>query len=78
MLRNIFPVTSIVFAIFACWYAAVIPMNIKTALTDAERAGVVVTPENAKMRRDLSTFTLARKNPSVIFSTFYQIYLRAI
>ena len=72
MLRNIFPVTSIVFAIFSFWYIAVVPMNIKTALTDAERAGVVVKPEGAKMRRDLSTYALAIKNPSVISSTFNQ------
>ena len=45
-------------------------MNIKGALTQAERAGVVVVPDTAVARRDAGAFGLVIDNPHVIRDTF--------
>ncbi|OSP54948.1 ABC transporter permease [Pseudoruegeria sp. SK021] len=71
-MRSILPVLTVVAALLALWYAAVVPMNIKAALTDAERAGMTVQPEGAAARRDLSAIQLVLDNPSVISATFQQ------
>ncbi|OWU83510.1 ABC transporter permease [Oceanicola sp. 22II-s10i] len=62
-MRQVFPVVVVVAVIVALWYLACVPMNIHTALTDAERAGVAVTPEGAAVRRDMSAIGLALANP---------------
>ena len=49
-MRTFFPVLTVVAAIVALWYVACVPMNIHTALTDAERAGVAVSVEGAAAR----------------------------
>lgn len=71
-MRSFLPVLAVIVALLAVWYVAVVPMNIKGALTDAERAGVAVVPEGAAARRDLSAIGLVRDNPSVISATFDQ------
>lgn len=71
-MRALVPVLSVVAAIIALWYVACVPMNIHTALTDAERAGVAVTPEGASLRRDMSAFGLAVQNTHVWGDTFAQ------
>ena len=72
MRQAVLPVVVVVLTLLAVWYAAVVPMNIKTALTDAERAGAVVEPAGAKERRDLSALGLVAKNPFAIAATFNQ------
>ena len=47
-------------------------MNIKEALTQAERAGAVVTPEGAANRRDMSSIALTVQNPWAIPATYAQ------
>lgn len=71
-MRSFLPVLAVIVALLAVWYAAVVPMNIKGALTDAERAGIAVVPEGAAARRDMSAIGLVRDNPSVIPATFDQ------
>ena len=71
-MRSVVPVLAVVAAIFALWYAACVPMNIHTAVTDAERAGVAVEPEGAAVRRDMGAFALALKNTGVWGDTFAQ------
>lgn len=71
-MRSFLPVLAVIVALLAVWYVAVVPMNIKGALTDAERAGIAVVPEGAAARRDLSAIGLVRDNPSVISATFDQ------
>lgn len=72
MRSTIFPIVLVVMTLVGLWYAAVVPMNIKTALTDAERGGAVVDPSGAKDRRDLSSFSLVAKNTFAIRQTFNQ------
>ena len=71
-MRTFFPVLTVVAAIVALWYVACVPMNIHTALTDAERAGVAVSVEGAAARRDLGAIGLALSNTHVWGDTFVQ------
>ena len=64
------PVLTVVAAIIALWYAAVIPMNIKDALTQAERGGAVVVPEGAAVRRDISAYQLVIDNSFAVPATY--------
>nr|WP_245925158.1 ABC transporter permease [Aliiruegeria haliotis] len=70
----VFPVVVVVSVIFAIWYAACVPMNIKAALDQAERDGVIVNPAGAtaRDRRDMSAIGLAFKNPEQAGDTFVQ------
>ena len=71
-MRSLGPVLVVVAAIVALWYAACVPMNIHTAVTDAERAGVAVSPEGAAVRRDIGAVRLALGNTHVWGDTFAQ------
>ncbi|MFQ6550005.1 ABC transporter permease [Aestuariibius sp. 2305UL40-4] len=66
------PVLTVVAAIFAIWYAAVPPMNIQTALTDLDRAGETVLPEEAAERRQTGGLRLLWLNPQAIPATYAQ------
>lgn len=65
-MRNLLPVLAVIAAILGLWYAAVAPMNIRTALDQAERAGQVVSPETALARHEVSVWRLMVANPGVI------------
>ena len=71
-MRVIFPVCAVVAVILGMWYVACVPMNIHTTLTDAERAGIAVTPEGAKVRRNEGAVSLALRNTHVWGETFAQ------
>ena len=71
-MKSLGPVLIVVAVIVAFWYAACVPMNIHTALTDAERAGVSVSPEGAAVRRDMGAMRLAFGNTHVWGDTFVQ------
>ncbi|MGR3593770.1 MAG: ABC transporter permease [Limimaricola soesokkakensis] len=60
------PVIVLVAALFALWYAAAVPMNIREALTAAEREGVAVQPDTAVERRDANALGLVLANPGQI------------
>ena len=59
------PVLAVVLLLLALWYAACVPMNAAASLTEAERAGVTVTPSEAAARRDMGGLRLAVLNPGV-------------
>ena len=61
-MRSVLPVLTIVLAILALWYVAVVPMNVKEVLTQAERAGAVIDPPSAAERRDASRLGLVLRN----------------
>ncbi len=65
-------VLTVVMALVAFWYASVMPMNIHTALTNAERAGAVIEPEGAGNRRDLGGVSLLMANFEHAGATFNQ------
>ncbi|MEL7151553.1 MAG: ABC transporter permease subunit [Pseudomonadota bacterium] len=60
------PVLTVLLAIVALWYAAVAPMNIRQSLDLAERGGVVVVPEGARVRSETSVWVLMAQNPGEI------------
>jgi NitT/TauT family transport system permease protein len=70
--RNILPILTVLAAIFLGWYAACVPMNIKEALTQAERAGAQIDPATAAARRDLGAIGLVMGNTGFAAATFDQ------
>lgn len=66
MLRRFLPVLTVLLAMVALWYAAVAPMNIRQALDLAEREGVAVVPEGARVRSETSVWVLMARNPDEI------------
>ena len=72
MMRTLFPVAVVVAVIVGLWYAACIPMNIHTAATQAERAGMVIDPEGAAERRDMGAIALALRNTGIWGDTWAQ------
>ena len=70
MRRSFLPIIVVIAGLLAIWYAAVVPMNIKMALTAAERSGIAVTPVGAKERRDRSAMLLVVQNTFAIKDTF--------
>ena len=80
MTQKLLPILTVILALLAAWYVAVVPMNIKSALTTAERAGADVVPAGAKERRDLSAIGLVAKNSFAIPATFRKMrgFLRPI
>ncbi len=56
------PVLTVVLAIIGLWYLLAIPMNIKETLTEAERAGAVISGGTAAERRDAGNLALTFQN----------------
>lgn len=72
MLRSLAAIGTVVAALVGFWYLAVMPMNIHTALTNAERAGAVIAPEGARNRRDMGGVSLLMANLEHAGATFNQ------
>lgn len=72
-MRSILPILTVTAIIFALWYAAVLPMNIHSAATQAEREGISVSPDSARERQKYSGMRLVTMNTHVIGKTFAQI-----
>ncbi|GAD54534.1 ABC transporter permease [Limimaricola cinnabarinus] len=66
------PLLLLVAALFALWYAAAVPMNIREALSAAERNGVVVEPATAIERRDANALGLVAANLAQIPAAWAQ------
>ena len=71
-MKTLGAVLTVIGVLVLVWYAACIPMNIKGVLTEAERAGVVVDPPEAKVRRDMSSVGLSLSNSFAIPATWAQ------
>lgn len=71
-MRSFVPIATVVVLLVGLWYTAMVPMNIKEALTQAERGGAVVTPETARERRDAGAIGLVLRNPGHIGAVFDQ------
>lgn len=61
-MKRILPVLTVVATILAVWYIACIPMNVRETLTNAERAGAVLTPETQRERAEVGRFALLFQN----------------
>ncbi|MEP0961815.1 MAG: ABC transporter permease [Roseobacter sp.] len=69
-MANIVPALVVVAFILAFWTAAVIPMNAHLTADQAQRDGVIVSPEAPADRQLYSGITLAIKNPQIIPLTY--------
>lgn len=72
MIDRILPPLTIVVAIIAFWAVCVIPMNAHLTADQAQRDGMVITPEAPRDRQELSGLSLALKNPDIIPLTYVQ------
>ncbi|MFZ3584926.1 ABC transporter permease [Loktanella sp. DJP18] len=69
-MRNVLPILTVVAVLLGLWVLAVVPMNIHLAVDQAQRDGVVVTPQTPMERQDVGALALAARNPGVIASTY--------
>ena len=69
-MRALLSILTVVAVLIGFWYVATAPMNIHTALTQADREGATVSPEGAAARRDMSALSLTLANTQVIPSTY--------
>ncbi|WP_158966658.1 ABC transporter permease [Chachezhania sediminis] len=69
-MKTLLAILTVVGAIMVIWYAAAVPMNMGTAISEAQRAGVEVTPPEAQVRRDMSGTSLTLKNLGLISATW--------
>ncbi|ALJ80552.1 ABC transporter permease [Ketogulonicigenium vulgare] len=69
---NVAAILTVVAGLLLLWTLAVIPMNIREALTEAERAGAAITPATAPERRDAGALSLVVQNAGQIGLTYAQ------
>jgi NitT/TauT family transport system permease protein len=69
-LKSVLPVLSVVGVILGIWLLAVIPMNMHLVADQAQRDGVVVTPDTPKLRQELSGVGLSVQNVGLIPLTY--------
>ncbi len=69
-MKNLLAVLTVVSVIVAVWYAACVPMNIKSVLNTAVRADQVVVPQDNKTRREAGAVGLVFQNTSHIAATW--------
>ena len=65
-MRSLVPILTVIAVIVGLWYVAVAPMNIRTALDQADRAGQSVTPATPLERHEVSVWRLMADNPQVV------------
>ncbi|SFR52209.1 NitT/TauT family transport system permease protein [Yoonia tamlensis] len=71
-MKSILPVLTIIGAILLLWVLAVIPMNMHLTADQAQRDGLVVSPDTPNARQEYSGFGLTLRNPALITATFVQ------
>ena len=69
-MKSILPVLTIVSAVLLIWVIAVVPMNMHLTADQAQREGIVVSPDTPIARQTLSGFSLTMENPHLIGLTF--------
>jgi len=69
-LRGIIPALTVVGFILAFWTLAVIPMNAHLTADQAQRDGLVMSPEEPRDRQAYLGLVLALKNPAIIPLTY--------
>lgn len=69
-MKSILPVFTIIAAVLFIWTLAVVPMNVHLTADQAQRSGVIVTPDTPIARKETNGFVLALKNPHLIPLTY--------
>ena len=71
-MKSLLPVLTVVGAILLLWVLAVVPMNMHLTADQAQRDGLVVSPETPNARQEYSGLGLTLRNPGLIAATFVQ------
>ncbi len=71
-MKSLLPVLTVVGAILLLWVLAVVPMNMHLTADQAQRDGLVVSPETPAARQEYSGLGLTLRNPKLIAATFVQ------
>jgi NitT/TauT family transport system permease protein len=69
-MKSLFPVLTVVGAILLFWIVSVMPMNIHLAADQAQRDGMVVSPDTPAARQEVGSIALVFQNPTVIPMTY--------
>lgn len=69
-IKGIIPALTVVGFILLIWTVAVVPMNAHLTADQAQRDGLMMTPEAPRDRQAFTGLTLAMKNPSIIPLTY--------
>ncbi|PUB17491.1 ABC transporter permease [Yoonia sediminilitoris] len=69
-MRSIVPILTVVAAILLFWALCVIPMNAHLTADQAQRDGMILSPDTPAARQDYSGLVLALKNPAIIPLTY--------
>lgn len=70
MIRSAVPVLTVIAAILCFWTVSVIPMNAHLTADQAQRQGMVITPEAPRERRSVGAIWLTVQNPAIIPLTY--------
>ena len=70
LMRNIIPVLTVIAAILAFWMLAVMPMNAQLAADQAQRDGMVISPEVPAERAQMTGLAILLQNPGIIPQTY--------
>ena len=71
-MKSLLPVVTVIGAILLLWVLAVVPMNMHLTADQAQRDGLVVSPETPNARQEYSGLGLTLRNPGLIAATFVQ------
>ncbi len=69
-MKSLLPILTVIGAILLVWFVAVVPMNMHLTADQAQRDGLVVSPETPAERQTYSGLGLTLKNPSLIGLTY--------
>lgn len=69
-MKSFVPITTVVGAILMFWALCVIPINAHLTADQAQRDGMLMSPETPIARQEYAGLTLALKNPAIIPLTF--------
>jgi NitT/TauT family transport system permease protein len=68
--KSLLPVLTVVGAILLFWVVSVVPMNMHLTADQAQRDGLVVSPETPRERQAFSGFGLTLQNPELAVRTY--------
>lgn len=69
-MKSLLPVLTVVGAILLFWVVSVVPMNMHLTADQAQRDGLVVTPEEPRDRQAYSGLSLTVQNPGLMGLTY--------
>lgn len=72
-MKSVLPVLTVVAAILLIWVVAVVPMNIHLTADQAQRDGLMVSPDTPVARQEVSGIGLALRNPYLMTQTYVSV-----